>query len=257
MPSSSQNLNSPPQEMESSARRRIYFMRHAQAGYHNPHGVLGTETDAAQLTEEGMSQAVMLANVLKDVRFDRVICSGLPRTVQTARAIFVDREHPQLELDPRFTEIKGGNLADLTQSSDCWERNVSNPWHSASESGARFLGGETFEDFERRVIPAFEDVLFDRNWIQLLLIAHGGVNRVIMNYVLGLRWSSSVSIDQDSACVNIVDVDSREGPSPFIFLLRAVNLTAHNLAKNNIVLTDMERFARQLSLEKKKRDKID
>ena len=64
------------------ARRRIYLMRHAQVRYfrgEHPHDVL--------LTDAGRTQAAAAAEALREVSFDRVITSGLPRTLETARAI--------------------------------------------------------------------------------------------------------------------------------------------------------------------------
>src|ERR1700730_17149907 len=67
------------------ARRRIYLMRHAQVRYfrgEHPHDV--------QLTEAGRRQAAPAAEALREVSFDRVITIGLPRTLETGRAIVPD-----------------------------------------------------------------------------------------------------------------------------------------------------------------------
>ena len=78
----------------------------------------------------------------------------------------------------------------------------------------------------------------------LLVVAHDAVNRVLLNHVMNLPWQGAVSIEQDPACFNIIDVD-RNGDGVDHFLVRAVNVTAYNLTKAGINLTDMERAAQR------------
>jgi broad specificity phosphatase PhoE len=69
-------------------RRRIYLMRHARVAYFEEGRPV--QPDTVLLTEEGREQARAAAAVLEGIRFDRVITSGLPRTLETARIVAPD-----------------------------------------------------------------------------------------------------------------------------------------------------------------------
>ena len=74
-----------------SHRRRIYLMRHAEAGYIQADGTRAPDSRVVPLTPRGVEEAGDMARLLKDVEFDRAICSGLPRTQQTARIVLGGR----------------------------------------------------------------------------------------------------------------------------------------------------------------------
>ncbi len=227
-------------------RRRIFLLRHAEAAYIREDGAITDDPRTVPLTELGRQQARKQAAVLASVPFDRAICSGLPRTVQTATLILAGREAPALETAPALEEIQGAGRAYGREQVAAWIQEVANPWAAAEEPGARFLGGEKFEDFAARVAPAFDRIVAAPNWTHLLLVLHGAVNRMILNHVLGLRWQRRVSIEQDNCCINIIDVDTGEQGEVTRYLLRAINLTGYNLNKSNIVLTTMEQAAHRV-----------
>ncbi len=127
-----------------------------------------------------------------------------------------------------------------------WISHVANPWADAAEPDSRFLGGERFVDFEHRVLPAFDELVADPSWRTLLIVAHGGVNRLILNHVMNLPWQGAVSIEQDACCINIIDVDMDAGRVER-YLVRGVNITGYNLSKAGISLTDMERAAQRIA----------
>src|SRR6266487_4035427 len=59
-----------------------------------------------------------------------------------------------------------------------------------------FLGGEAWGSLQDRVLPCFRELLADRSWHHLLVVAHGGVNRVILLEALGGGLSSLDRIEQ-------------------------------------------------------------
>ena len=228
-------------------RRRIFLLRHAEAAYVHDDGTVTQDPRSVSLTALGQQQARKQAAVLASVPFDRAICSGLPRTVETARLILAGREAPSLETDPALEEIRGAGRAYGREDSAAWLQEVANPWVAAEEPGARFLGGEKFADFGARVAPAFDCIVAGRDWTNLLLVLHGAVNRMILNHVLSLPWQKRVTIEQDNCCINIIDVDTNDDGEVTRYLIRAINLTGYNLNKSDIVLTTMEQAALSVS----------
>ena len=228
-------------------RRRIYLLRHAEAAYVAPDGTVTDDPRSVGLTAEGQVQARKQSAVLASVSFDRAICSGLNRTRETARLILAQRERPELEEVPALEEIRGGSRDYPVEDVAAWLDHVANPWAGADHPEATFLGGERFLDFADRVIPAFEAILADPSWRSLLLVLHGAVNRMLFNHMMNLTWQGRMSIEQDNCCINIIDVDTAEDGTTERFLVRAVNLTAYDLNKSSIHLTNMEQTARRIA----------
>ena len=227
-------------------RRRIYLLRHAEAAYMRDDGTPVSDTRIVGLTANGEDQARRQSEVLADVEFDRAVCSGLPRTRATAGFILGSRQTPALEIVPALEEIQVGERMDGATDMQSWIRHVANPWGDGAQADSRFLGGERFSDFERRVVPAFTALVSDRSWRTLLIVAHGGVNRLLLNHMMNLPWQGTVSIEQDACCINIVDVDM-DGDRVERYLVRGINITGYNLSKLGMGLTDMERAAQRIA----------
>jgi probable phosphoglycerate mutase len=225
-------------------------MRHAEAAYVDADGNVVDDTKIVGLTTFGEEQARRQAEVLGNVEFDRAICSGLQRTVATAGFVLDGRSHPDLEVVPGLEEIQGGEGHEPGDDLAAWLDHVANPWADADHPEARFLGGERFADFEARVVPAFRALLADPDWRTLLIVAHGGVNRVILNFVMNLTWHGGLSVEQDACCINIIDVD-RKQDEVIRYLVRGVNITGYNLTKAGITLTDMERAAERIAAQRR------
>ena len=234
---------------ESPNRRRIYLMRHGEAAYVADDGTVTDDPRNVPLTEAGRIQARKQAAILASVPFDRAVCSGLPRTKQTAKLVLAGRDHLQLEEVPELEEINGGDFDQPISDRAAWLRHVANPWAGAEEPDATFMGGERFTDFAARVTPAFDAIIADQSWQTLLLVLHGAVNRMIFNHVLGLGWQGRVSIEQDNCCINVIDVDTDQAGAVSRFLVRVVNLTSYDLNKSDVFLTSMEHTASRIAAQ--------
>jgi len=234
---------------EAPDRRRIYLLRHAEAAYIREDGSVTDDPRSVPLTAAGRVQARKQAAILASVEFDRAVCSGLPRTVETARLILALRDEPELEVEPALEEIQGGDRGHPIDDMAAWLNHVANPWAGADEPDARFLGGEKFSDFADRVVPAFERIVADEGWRSLLLVLHGAVNRMLLNHVMGVSWHSHASIEQDNCCINVIDVDAPSRHHPRRYLIRAVNLTGYDLNKSSLHLTTMEQAALRIAAE--------
>jgi len=88
-------------------RRRLYLMRHAEVTYFS---AVGRPVDPVEvsLNEEGIAQAEVAAQALAGIELDRVLTSGLPRTLETA-AIVARCRKP--EIWPELSELRGGRLS--------------------------------------------------------------------------------------------------------------------------------------------------
>ena len=229
---------------DGAIRRRIFLMRHAQAEYVRPDGTRAPDSRLVPLTARGRAEAERMAALLRDAAFDRAICSGLPRTQETARIILGERSLP-LQVISDLEEIRGGDAIARASLSPV---DYAYAMFRAAEPDACFAHGEKFSAFAARVIPAFQAILDDSAWTSLLLVAHGGVNRAILSHVLGSGLSSFGAIEQDSCCLNIIDFDATPvAGSVLRRIIRGLNLTADDPVKLSRQLTTMEGLATQLA----------
>ncbi len=207
----------PPQRRRSPTmpvRRRIYLLRHADVSYVSDAGQL-VRPEEAILTARGEAQAGALADLFQPVKLDRAITSGLPRTIETARRILADRaDAPKIESWPELSEVRSGRLRDIAPGA--LEAAFLGAFRSAAPESTRFLGGESIGELFDRVLPALQRLLDDGGWDCALLVAHGGINRVIISYALTGARTFLGNIEQAPACVNVLDVGDN-------WVVRAVN----------------------------------
>jgi broad specificity phosphatase PhoE len=207
-------------------RRRIYLMRHAQVAYFEDGRPVQPET--VPLTEQGREQAGAAAEVLAGIRFDRLITSGLLRTLETARIVAHEREP---ESWPELREIEPGRLGDIPE--DEIERAFLEAWRDVVPEEARFLGGETIGSLLDRVLPAIDRLVADPDWDIVLAVLHGGVNRAILSYALTGGRAFLGNFEQSPGCINVLDVGED-------WVVRAVNVTPTDLAHRGGRLRTME-----------------
>ena len=199
-------------------RRRIYLMRHASVAYFEADG-RPVRPEAVSITPEGENQARATHDALAGVHFDRVVTSGLPRTLETARIVAPGVEP---EVWPDLRELEGGRLDDIPDED--LEQAFTGVFRGVLSEETRFLGGETIGSLFDRVLPALERLLADESWDVLLAVLHGGVNRAILSYALTGERSFLGNFEQGPACVNILDAGSDH------WVVRAVNVTPYDLA---------------------------
>ena len=207
-------------------------MRHGDVAYFDADG-RPVHPDTVHLTEAGREEARAVAEMLAGIEFDRVIVSGLPRTVETAAIVAPGREP---EIWPDLRELEGGRLEDLPE--DLLEALFVKAFDGVIPEEAQFLGGETIGALFDRVLPAVERIVATDDWDVLLAVLHGAVNRAILSYALTGGRMFLGNFEQAAACVNTLDVGED-------WIVRAVNVTAYDLAHRRGRLRNMEELWRQ------------
>jgi broad specificity phosphatase PhoE len=196
-------------------RRRIYLMRHAQVRYFegvHPHDVL--------LTERGRAQAAAARDALQDVRFDRVVTSGLPRTLETAAIV---APYADAEANRQLREIESGELRGL--AAEDVQQMMTAAFRGVVPHESRFLGGESVGELFDRVLPELDALLADERWDVALLVLHGGVNRALLGRAITGERTFLGGLEQAPGCINVLDVDAEAR-----FVVRAVNHTPYDPA---------------------------
>ena len=102
---------------------------------------------------------------------------------------------------------------------------------------------------QARAIAVIERILGEPDWQQILIVAHEGINRLLLSWVAGAGLSATHAFEQDTGCINVVDFDmvpvNDSKPEIERALIKAVNLTPYNYLKHGMNLTSLEAiFAR-------------
>jgi probable phosphoglycerate mutase len=206
-------------------------MRHAEVSYF---GEDGTPVDPREvpLNADGVAQAGAVAEALHGIELDRVITSGLPRTLETASIVAPATE---AESWPELREIQGGRLSEIPV--DALEHEFVHAFRGVIPNESRFLRGESIGQLFDRVLPAVERLVADVDWHTVLAVLHGGVNRAILSYALTAERMFLGHFEQAPACVNVLDLgDGGE------WIVRAVNVAPYDLLHVSHRSTTMERY---------------
>lgn len=200
-------------------RRRIYLMRHGSVTYFDSDG-RPYLPEQVPLNELGRAQATAAGKVFaqEKLRFDRVIISGLPRTVETATRV-LDETGQKIELEvwPELEELRGGKLSAIPDES--LKEAFVGAFDGLVPEHKQFLGGESIGQLLDRVHPAMDRLRTDRSWDTALLVLHGGVNRAILSYALTNQRLFLGNLAQTAGCINAIDV----GEAHADWVVRIVN----------------------------------
>ena len=204
-----------------STRRRVFLMRHGSVTYFDASGrpVL---PETVALNELGRAQASAAGqSFARDgVRFDRVIVSGLPRTVETASRVLAETGQAiAIETWRELEVIRGGRLSTIPdeQLRDAF----TGVFEGVVPPEKRFLGGESTGELMDRVHPALARLRGDPDWDTVLLVLHGGVNCAILSWALTGQRLFLGNLAQTAGCINALDVGEAEQD----WVVRFVNYT--------------------------------
>lgn len=156
----------------------IYVVRHGQTE-ENLKGTYYGALDCG-LTDLGVSQAKILGERLKDIKFDKVYCSDLKRAEETLKYINTIEE---VVVDERLRErnfgvFEGKTFKEIEKefAEECIAWN--DDWKDF-----RPCGGESFRDSYLRV-EAFMENLKEETGENILVCTHGGIVRAMYVYIL-------------------------------------------------------------------------
>lgn len=219
------------------ARRRIFLMRHGDVTYFDDSG-RAIDPDTVPLNPNGREQATAAGRAFASqaVRFDRVIVSGLRRTVETAQLVLAETgQHVKLEVEPAWQEIRGGRLVTIPPGE--MERAFLRAFDGIVAEDVRFLGGETIGELLDRVLPALAALRADPSWDTVLLVLHGGVNRAILSHAITAGGRTFFGhLAQATGCINALDVGTAGGD----WVLRTLNYSPPSPLHSDVRHTTME-----------------
>lgn len=151
---------------------KLYITRHGETMRNAEQRVLGRTDDP--LSEKGLAQAQDLAERLKDTEFDMIFSSPLTRARQTAQAV-ADSKGMEVLVDERLIETNFGEFEGVPRY--CEEYQAAKRDHFK-----RYPGGESYFDMAYRIYDFLFMLKREYPDKRVLVVAHGGVCRIICNY---------------------------------------------------------------------------
>lgn len=181
---------------------RLYLIRHGQVVGHDEYRYNGHSD--VDITAIGVEQMNALASYLAAAPIKAVYSSDLQRAVKGGRMI-----GRGLGIDPvmreALREIHLGRWEGLTRQ-EAAERFPEEAGFSFKDlATGRVKGGESLIDLRARVIPALNSIIDKHRNEAVCVLAHGGVNRVILTEAMGLPLENFFRIEQDYGCLNVID----------------------------------------------------
>lgn len=181
---------------------RIHLIRHGQvAGYDQPR--YNGQTDVA-LTDVGLEQYHRLKDLLSDKPISACYTSDLSRC-----AIGADIICGQFGIEPvRRRELRELNIG-IWEGMTWLEITARWPeeWRArlADLVNYRVPEGENLLDVHNRVMPVIAEIIERHKGQEILVVGHGGVNRVVLLNAIGAPLAGMFNIEQNYGCHNIID----------------------------------------------------
>lgn len=181
---------------------RVHLLRHGQvAGYREKR--YNGQGDVS-LTDHGREQSEALAARLAEYRLKAVYTSDLVRCRSAAERIARRQELAAVvRRDLRELDVgtwEGRTWQELQREDpELWRARLADIVHVAPP------GGETVLEMARRVRPVIREIATAHAGDEVAIVAHGGVNRVVLLDALGAPLDSLFRIEQDYGCHNVID----------------------------------------------------
>ncbi|MBK5275333.1 MAG: alpha-ribazole phosphatase [Desulfuromonadales bacterium] len=181
---------------------RIHLIRHGQVVGHEQKRYNG-QTDVA-LTDLGVKQYQRLKERLADSPVSACYTSNLSRCVIGAGIIC-----RQFRIEPvRRSELRELNIGiweglTWTEIKERWPEE----WQArlADLVHHRVPQGENLLDLQARVMPVISEIVERHQGQEVLVVGHGGVNRVVLLNAIGAPLAGMFNIEQNYGCYNIID----------------------------------------------------
>ena len=198
---------------------RLYLVRHGQVEGYQEKRYNGQSN--VLLTETGKEQSERVCACLSAIALDAVYSSDLGRSrycaglIAEGHGLVVVADEALREIN--FGDWEGRTWAELQEAyPQDWQRRLQDL------TNYQVPGGESLQEAADRIRPAIRRILEKHPGGDIALVAHGGVNRIVLLDAIGAALEQAFAIEQDYGCLNIIDyLDGGHS------VVRLLNGTAH------------------------------
>lgn len=183
-------------------KTRLHLLRHGQVEGFEEKRYNG-HADVA-LTDLGREQYRRLQRLLENSSPAGIYSSDLSRCVWGAELI--GRDHGlQPVQNPQLRELCFGHWEGIP-----WKQLIEEypeEWQARLDDLVNYeiRGGESLLQMAERVRPALREILQQHPGEEIILVGHGGINRVILLDAIGAPLTQAFHLEQDYGCYNLID----------------------------------------------------
>ncbi len=190
-----------------SSMTRLFLVRHGETEWNKSLRYQGHMD--IPLSEVGLAQAEKLALRLSKEKLDAVYSSDLSRAMETAKAAARFHDLP-VEVIPELRETNFGRWEGLTykeiqqqypEIADGWRKNPRD---------IKAPDGESLSEVAKRCFIGLDKILDNNPDRNVLLVAHGGIIRIIVAKVLGIDINEYWRIKQTNVALNIIEFHGKD-----------------------------------------------
>lgn len=200
---------------------RFFLCRHGQTAWNQEQRFRGRKD--IPLSEQGLREAVAVADALEPLEIEAIYASPLSRSMQTLEPLArrLNKEVTAYDdvIDMNFGEWEGL----LVEEAKARGPELFRVW-SESPERATFPGGESLAQVQARAMRAVSRLALEFPDKNIAVCSHRVVTKLIVLGLLGVKPDRFWSLRQDTACLNRFEF---EPPRAVVF---TVNET-HHLAK--------------------------
>ncbi|MGA9756406.1 MAG: histidine phosphatase family protein [Desulfobaccales bacterium] len=181
---------------------RLYLVRHGQVAEGHTDRYHGNNDIG--LSPLGVRQLEELAAQLQTVALAGVYASNLSRAWTGAEIISRGRQ-VAAQVIPEFREIHFGVWEGLSFTEIAARYPAELQARFRDLPNFRIPEGESLMDVRARALPRLNDLIQTHHGQAFIIVAHAGVNRVILSEALGLPPDNLFRLDQNYGCLNVID----------------------------------------------------
>ncbi len=183
-------------------RTRLHLIRHGEVEGAEEKRYNGQND--VDLTPKGMAQIGFLQMRIKKFPVSAVYCSDLSRCVDGATLLAAGYDLQPIT-NPELREIDAGDWQGMT-----WDEILKKHpklWKKRLKDivNVPFPNGENLLDVAKRIRPVIQELVDKHQGEEIVVVAHGGVNRIVLLDAIGAPLESLFSIEQDFGCLNSID----------------------------------------------------
>ena len=180
---------------------RLWLIRHGEPVEESRHRCYGS-LDVG-LSDTGRAQMAEVAEYLKAEPIAAIYTSPQSRALERAGILAAVQSCP-FEVVADLREIDFGAFEGLPYDEiaarypDLYRQWMDTP------TEVRFPNGESFSEMRVRVLTAFEAIQRDQEGQTVVIVSHGGVNRILITWALQMPDNCLFRLAQDHAAMNLL-----------------------------------------------------
>jgi phosphoserine phosphatase len=172
---------------------KLIITRHGETDY-NVKGIMQGQKQS-RLTPNGIKQAEALSDRLKNEKIDFIYTSRMDRSIDTSKII--NRHHGLRIVKTKLLDELAQGIFENKKGEFLYKKYPNRD----KELDFRPKGAESIKDLVKRV-KSFLNKIPKKGTI--LIVAHKGVNKIMLTILLNKKTIEWLGIKQDHTCVNIL-----------------------------------------------------